>query len=110
MSTTTTTISADDSVMTLVNVFSVDPGHQQELVDVLVDATDAVMQNVPGFISANIHRSADGRHVVNYAQWQSRAHFDAMREDPVAGAHMKRAADLAEFIPIVCEVVHVRHA
>ncbi|MHA7243615.1 antibiotic biosynthesis monooxygenase family protein [Paeniglutamicibacter antarcticus] len=106
---TNTTISTDDSMMTLVNVFSVAPEHQQELVDVLVEATDGVMQNMPGFISANIHRSTDGRHVVNYAQWQSRAHFDAMREDPACGAHMKRAADLAEFTPIVCDVVHARH-
>jgi quinol monooxygenase YgiN len=105
-----TTISADEPTMTLVNVFLVDPKHQQELVDVLVEATDVFMQNVPGFISANIHRSIDGRHVVNYAQWQSRAHFDAMRIDPSAAAHMKRAADIAEFTPIVCEVVHVRHA
>lgn len=107
---TTTTISADEPVMTLVNVFSVHPEHQQELIDVLVGATDRVMQNVPGFISANIHRSTYGRHVVNYAQWQTRAHFDAMREDPTASVHMKQAADLAEFTPIVCEVVHVRHA
>lgn len=106
---TVTTINTDDSIMTLVNVFTVSPEHQQELVDVLVEATDAVMQGMPGFISANIHRSPDGRHVVNYAQWQSCAHFEAMRENPAAGAHMKRAADLAEFMPIVCDAVHVRH-
>jgi heme-degrading monooxygenase HmoA len=105
-----TTISADEPVMTLVNIFFVNPEDQQELIDVLVEATDVFMQNVPGFISANIHRSVDGRQVVNYAQWQSRAHFDAMRTDPTASAHMERAADLAEFTPIVCEVVHVRHA
>ena len=101
--------------MTLVNIFSVDPEHQQERIDVLVEATDVFMQNVPGFISANIHRSVDGRSVdgrgvVNYAQWQSRSHFDAMRIDPTAGVHRERAADLAEFTPIVCEVVQIKHA
>ena len=92
------------------NVFTVDPRAQQELVDVLVEATDDVMQTLPGFVSANIHRSLDGRHVVNYAQWRSQADFDAMRENPAAGAHMARAADLAQFTPIVCAVVHTRQA
>ena len=35
---TVTTINTDDSIMTLVNVFTVSPEHQQELVDVLVEA------------------------------------------------------------------------
>lgn len=105
-----TTIRTGLEVMTLVNVFTVDPQQQQELVDVLVEATDDVMQTLPGFVSANIHRSLEGRHVVNYAQWRSRADFDAMREDPASGSHMARAAALAQFTPIVCEVVHTRQA
>lgn len=96
--------------MTLINVFTVEPDRQQELVDLLVEATDAVMRELPGFVSANIHRSDDGRRVVNYAQWRSRADFDAMRSDPRAIPHMHRAAELAQFDPIVCEVVHVRHS
>ena len=38
-----TTISPDQDVMTLVNVFTVEPERQQELVDLLVQATDEVM-------------------------------------------------------------------
>ena len=105
-----TTIRADAAIMTLVNVFTVEPPQQQELVDVLVEATDEVMQTLPGFVSANIHRSLDGRHVVNYAQWRSQEDFAAMRENPDVGAHMARAAGLAQFTPIVCEVVHTRQA
>ncbi len=105
-----TTIRADAEIMTLVNVFTVEPPQQQELVDVLVEATDEVMQTLPGFVSANIHRSLDGRHVVNYAQWRSQEDFAAMRENPAVGAHMARAGDLAQFTPIVCEVVHTRQA
>ena len=66
-----------------------------------------VMQR-PRFVSANIHRSLDGRHVVNYAQWRSQEDFTAMRENPAVGAHMARAACLAQFTPIICEVVHTR--
>ena len=78
----TTTISPDQDVMTLVNVFTVEPERQQELVDLLVQATDEVMRQLPGFVSANIHRSDDGRHVVNYAQWATAADFEAMQRDP----------------------------
>lgn len=106
---TETTIRADDDVMTLVNVFTVTPGRQQELVDVLVDATELVMADRPGFISANIHLSDDGTRVVNYAQWRSREEFSAMQADPRARAHMRRAAEIARYDPIVCEVAYSHH-
>jgi heme-degrading monooxygenase HmoA len=104
-----TTIRADTDQMTLINVFTVDPERQQELVDLLVDATERKMSQVPGFISASIHRSDDGRRVINYAQWRSRADFAAMQQDPEARSHMARAAQLAQFDPIVCEVAYVHH-
>jgi heme-degrading monooxygenase HmoA len=96
--------------MTLINVFTVEPDRQQQLVDLLIEATDAVMVDLPGFISASIHRSADGTRVVNYVQWRSTADFAAMRSNPSATPHMQQAAALAQFDPIVCEVVHVRHS
>ena len=63
-----TTIAVDNDVVTLFNVFSVEPANQQAVIDVLVEATQAVMNRLPGFVSANIHRSLDGVKVVNYAQ------------------------------------------
>lgn len=106
---TTTTITTTEQVMTLVNVFTVPPQDQQELLDVLVEATD-VMRERPGFISANLHRSVDGTRVVNYAQWRTRGDYEAMLQQPVATPHMRRAAELASYDPIVCDVVHVGHA
>lgn len=105
----TTTITTTDEVMTLVNVFTVTPERQQELVDVLAEATE-VMRQLPGFVSANLHRSLDGARVVNYAQWRTHEDFQAMLQDPTAQPHMGRAAELAGFDPIVCDVVHVGHA
>jgi heme-degrading monooxygenase HmoA len=69
------------------------------------------MRHKPGFISANIHASADGERVVNYAQWQSEAHFQAMLVDPDAQEHMNRAAELAlSFDPHLFTVESVHHA
>src|ERR1044071_5992947 len=99
------TIEKGQAVMTLVNVFTVHPNQQAELVDLLVQATQDTMRHLPGFVSASIHRSADGTKVVNYAQWRSEADFRALPKDPRAKAHRAAAAKLAKFEPIVCEVV-----
>jgi heme-degrading monooxygenase HmoA len=108
---TTTTIQTGTTVVTLVNVFTVRPERQREVVDVLVRATDEVMRKRPGFISANIHASLDGERVVNYAQWNSEDDFHAMLADPVAGEHMAevmRVAVSAE--PRLYTVESVHHA
>jgi quinol monooxygenase YgiN len=107
----TTEISVDPQVVVLINVFTVDPAKQQQLVDLLDKATEAVMRQQPGFISANIHRSLDGTRVTNYAQWRSQEHFQAMLKNDVARAHMKEAGDLAlKFEPLLYAVASVHHA
>jgi quinol monooxygenase YgiN len=110
MTTNASTIRAGAEIFTLINVFSVAPDQQQELANLLIEATEHTMRHLPGFISANIHTSFDGRNVVNYAQWRSREAFEAMLRHPAARPHMARAAALASFDPILCEVAHVDHA
>src|SRR3954465_3451710 len=110
MTTNASTIRAGAEIFTLINVFSVAPDRQQELADLLIEATEHTMRNLPGFISANIHKSFDGRRVINYAQWQSRDAFEAMLRNPNARPHLTRAAAIASFDPILCEVAHVDHS
>jgi quinol monooxygenase YgiN len=90
------TISKSNEVVTLINVFTVDPSSQRRLVDMLVDATETVMQDLPGFVSATIHASLDGTRVTNYAQWRRREDFEAMLQNPAARAHMQPIAALAQ--------------
>jgi heme-degrading monooxygenase HmoA len=106
----TTTITVDAPIATLINVFTVQADRQRQLVDMLVRATDEVMQHLPGFIAANIHASTDGTRVVNYAQWQSADAFHAMLENPVAQEHMQQAAAIADqFDPHLYTVESVHH-
>ena len=92
----------------LINTFTVAPERVDELLAVLEKATDEVMRHVPGFVSANFHRSLDGRHVANYAQWESKDAFDAMLRDEKAREHMGRCIEIAEgYEPILYEVVSV---
>ncbi|OLR92498.1 antibiotic biosynthesis monooxygenase family protein [Actinokineospora bangkokensis] len=107
----TTTITESARLTTLVNVFTVSPDKQADLVAVLATATDEVMRHVPGFISANIHASTDGTKVINYAQWATPDAYQAVFTDDRAKAHMGRAAALAEgFEPNLYTVESVHHS
>jgi len=106
----TSTIDPDAGIATLINVFTVEPRRQQELVRLLSEATEAVMRGRDGFISANIHASRDGRTVINYAQWRDEDAFRAMLADPVAQEHMNSARAIATADPKLYEVVATHHA
>ena len=105
-----TTITTANDLVTLINVFTVEPQQQQRLVDVLVTATETVIGKQPGFVSANIHKSLDGTRVANYAQWRSREDFEAMLANPGAAAHMREAATIATFDAHLYEVAFIDHA
>jgi hypothetical protein len=104
-----TNINTRDQLVTLINVFTVEPAKQQALVDLLIRATDETIQYFPGFVSANIHKSVDGVRVTNYAQWRSCEDIEAMLHNPAAMPHLKEATALATNVdPHFYEVVTVR--
>ena len=106
-----TSITARGHVVTVINSFTVEPAKQEALVALLTHATDETIRHLPGFVSANIHRSLDGTRVTNYAQWRSREDFEAMLHSPAAMPHLKEASALATSVdPHLYEVVTVRHA
>lgn len=103
-------IEAGSSVATLINVFTVAPERQRELVLLLEQATEDVMRYRPGFVSASIHASQDGQRVLNYAQWRSREDFEAMLADPAARAHMAEITAIATSDPRLYDVSGVHEA
>ena len=60
-------IQANTGLITQINVFTVPDGRQQALIDFLTQAA-GIAREVPGWVSASLHRSLDGTRVVNYAQ------------------------------------------
>lgn len=89
-------------IVTLINTFTVKPEKQGELIKILSEATEAVIKNLDGFISASLHRGVDGTYVANYAQWASKEHMLRMQKNPEAQKHMKAAAEIAEkFEPLL---------
>jgi quinol monooxygenase YgiN len=108
MEVSTTRIESGNGLCTLINVFTVAPERQAELMKLLEEATEQVMRHLPGFVSANIHRGLEGTRVANYAQWASREHFEAMLRNPEAQHHMRAAAAMVQkFEPHLYEVVSV---
>ena len=101
-----TEISKDAELVTLINVFVVEPENQQLLVDMLIEATEEAMCKQPGFISANIHKSLDGTHVTNYAQWRSVEDFRAIFKNLDALAHMPAIGKIAKSDPTLYEVCY----
>ena len=60
-------IVTDKGIVTQINVFTVEPGGQDAMIEQLERGV-AVARGAPGWLSASLHRSLDGTRVVNYAQ------------------------------------------
>jgi hypothetical protein len=70
-------IHADQNVVTQINVFEVDPKNQDALANLLVEAVRHVC-DMPGWISASVHKSLDGTRVTNYAQAADHSSWEAL--------------------------------
>ena len=101
------TISARGKLVTVINVFTVEPTNQQQLLHLLARATQSSVRHAPGFISASLHRSLDGTKVTMYAQWRTVADYQAMRENPALMPYLQQALAIAKFDPGMYEVVAI---
>jgi len=92
-------------MISLINVFTVDPANQQRLIDLLSRATDEFVSCAPGFVSSILHRSLDGTKVAMYAQWRSVEDYESMRRDPRPLPFLEEALTIAKFEPGMYEIV-----
>lgn len=105
-----TTIAENSGFVTAINVFAVDPSNQQRLLDLLARMTETSVRNLPGFVSAALHRSVDGGKVTMYAQWASAQHYQnyqAVRSSSGASPEVTEILAIARFDPATYEVVKV---
>ncbi|MGI5219382.1 antibiotic biosynthesis monooxygenase family protein [Nocardia sp. CA-290969] len=79
---------------TFINIISVDPAKQQEVVDILSQGTDDLIRHRPGFVSVTLLASADGSKVINIAEWESPDAAKATLGDPAAQEFAKKVAAL----------------
>ena len=93
------------AMITMINVFTVEPANQKRLLDLLARATNGHVCRAPGFLSSTLHRSLDGSKVTMYAQWRSIEDYEVMRRDPGPLALFREALTFATFDPGVYEIV-----
>jgi hypothetical protein len=98
-------IRANTGVITQINVFTVPERGQQALIDLLIEAAIAC-RDVPGWMSASLHRSLDGTRVVNYAQTRDHASLEKVMEQLKAGDFFERNRALGTAHPGLYEVAY----
>lgn len=64
-------IQAGKEPVTQITIVEAEPDRQAEALSVMTERA-RFMARQPGFISISLHRSLDGRRIVNYVQWQNR--------------------------------------
>jgi hypothetical protein len=100
-----TTLDPKDGYAVLINTFHAAPERADQLLALLERATEETMRFRTGFVSANLHMSADRTRVVNYAQWHSRIDFETTLQDPQARVHIQEATEMATSIdPVIYEL------
>src|ERR1700744_6366137 len=100
-------LNTDKNYFTLINIFTVDPSNQQKLVELLSAVTDEGVSKMHGFVSAALHKSIDGTRITMYAQWESQAHYQQMRNNPQSSSSLEEALKIANFDMGMYEVVNV---
>src|SRR4051794_13364779 len=74
-------IRTDKQPVTQITVIESEPQKQSEALSLMTERARFMAQQ-PGFISISVHRSLDGRRLVNYVQWQSRERLQAAHKSP----------------------------
>jgi len=104
------TIAMTGEVTTLINILTVMPEDQPELIKLLQENTDNVVTRLDGWISTSFIVAEDRRRVAIYSEWRDLPSVEAMRSNAEMLAYFPRIAALAAFDSFAGEVVYSRKA
>ena len=100
-------IQRDDQSVTQITVVESEPAKQSEALSLMAERA-RFMARQPGFISITLHRSLDGRRIVNYVQWRNRDQLRAAHQSPEFRKQWGQFDELADEIdPHLYEVAEV---
>ena len=92
--------------VTQITVVESEPEKQAEALSVMTERA-RFMARQPGFVSISVHRSLDGRRIVNYIQWESRELLQSAHKSPEFRKEWAHFDDMTEGIdPHLYEVAH----
>ena len=67
--------------ITQITVVEAEPEKQAEALSVMTERAQ-FMARQPGFVSISLHRSLDGRRIINYVQWRNRDLLQSAHKSP----------------------------
>src|SRR5262249_24700572 len=98
-------IQTSNQPITQITIVEAEPGKQAEALSLMTDRARC-MSRQPGFVSISLHRSLDGRRIVNYIQWRSREQLQSAHKSPDFRKEWNRFDQLTDGIdPHLYEVV-----
>lgn len=74
-------IHTDNQPVTQITIIDAEPDKQQEALAMMARRARFMAQQ-PGFVSISLHRSLDGKRIVNYVQWESRELLHKAHQSP----------------------------
>jgi heme-degrading monooxygenase HmoA len=93
--------------VTQITIIEPEPGKQAETLAVMHERA-RFMATQPGFVSISLHRSLDGRRIINYIQWQSRDLLQSAHKSPEFRKEWGHFGDVTDTIdPHLYEVAEV---
>src|SRR5881396_2418877 len=74
-------IQTNTQTITQITVVDAEPEKQAEALSMMAERA-RFMARQPGFVSISLHRSLDGRRIVNYIQWKNRELLESAHKSP----------------------------
>src|SRR5438045_478566 len=100
-------IQTGNQMVTQITVIEAEPEKQNEALSLMAERA-RFMARQPGFVSVSLHRSLDGRRIVNYIQWQNRELLQSAHQSPEFRKRWNQFDELtAEIDPHLYEVSEV---
>jgi quinol monooxygenase YgiN len=100
-------IQTGNQPVTQITVIEAEPEKQHEALSLMAERAH-FMARQPGFVSISLHRSLDGRRIVNYVQWQNRELLQSAHRSPDFRKAWRKFDDLTDQIdPHLYEVAEV---
>ena len=89
-------IAIEDNLPTGINLLSVQPKNMTKLIELFTEYGNKILRMKSGFISANIHKSLDGKQLINYVQWESQEGLHELFDDPGSKQFFEEHKKIAE--------------
>jgi heme-degrading monooxygenase HmoA len=100
-------IQPNSQMVTQITVVEAEPEKQPEALSLMAERAH-FMARQPGFVSISLHRSLDGRRIINYIQWQNRELLQSAHKSPDFRKAWRKFDDLTDQIdPHLYEVAEV---